>query len=747
MRITDITIHEFEALRDFNLKASAFTIICAGSAADKATVLDALLEALLGEPARDEGTQNILSGSVTLVGCGCAATQPGQGATLSYPSAGGDALDRPTGLSPTHIRNLLVVRQSDRELLDEDAPWWSDVKEYLSGFADGLEVVSHEVYNQANLTTDGDWIDENGRRAKDEVERLRETELQLAPLQDNVEELAQLRRRLRQISIRRDATQKHIKILKRAYHKELLLTASVMRKKLSEEQAMAQKLVPYTDLELARWRNLEPEMDAIRVDIIELEKQKDYAATRIKQWEEEIARYQHDAREWTRKETKVLPRVESGLQQIETLYEREKKLLSHQNFLVGGTVLFVSLAALFAVFAIFRYSIYLLPMFVSTGSAGICAGLWLARRRLSSRLAQGKRGLLDFFTRQGEQASDISEIESWTVSAQHGSQHAEATVQTLIAQADEERSYFKIINHEVEKKRERLKRLQHELESFWSNSGCRTFGEFEDKVSERVRAEDEIKGLTKKINVMLDCTSEEEWDDELARLEAYRDLEMPWDEEVQARLEHELPSLSEEEQAVRKRATAIEKRLLNAGYSSPEDVYQAAEDVTQRKRDYERDRTAAQTALDIINDQSKHRHTVINAILASGSQSAIHYFTQVTGGQGSGYSSIFWRDGLLYVQTRAGEILSADSLSAGTQWRLQFSLRMSLLQCLFGDEPLFLLLDDPFLGSDRGRLRELLAMLVVLSHEGWQILYFTVDEEVGQILTKFDSKNVTVKHL
>jgi uncharacterized protein YhaN len=311
-------------------------------------------------------------------------------------------------------------------------------------------------------------------------------------------------------------------------------------------------------------------------------------------------------------------------------------------------------------------------------------------------------------------------------------------------EAEKERNELQQVTLNIEDKGAHLKRLQVELDSLKKEYDCETINQFEAKMEQRTHAQDEVKSLAEKINLLLGCGTEEEWNEKLGELEQYQDVEILWDEETQSQLELELPRIGEEEELVRERSVAIEKRLLEMGCSSPEDAWLMEEDAIRRLLGYELDRRAAEKVLNIVEELSQHQDSIINTVLESGGDSATHYFRQVTGER---YNNILWRDDQLYVQTPGGKTLDVESLSTGTRAQLQFSLRVSLLQHLFGGEPLFLLLDDPFLTSDKERIKMELKTLVDFSREGWQIFYFTVDEEVPAILKDFDPENVVVKNM
>jgi uncharacterized protein YhaN len=745
LRITDINIHKFGAIEDFKLEAAPISVICGRNESGKTTILDAILEALFSVSNREIGSQfagidrydewNTLDGNVCI---------ERRGVVLTYPSATGDTLDKLAGFPPVYIRNLLVVRESDIQFHDKYGTWWSEIKDHLSGFKGGFEAVGKTVCDAVGLTENGDWVNEKGRRIREEVGNLRETERQLNSMQQDIEELAQLRSKVKQFSLKREVAQKHLTLLKRAHRKEQLETAAVLRRKLIEEQEHAARLVIYDDETHATWRKLESETEAGHEGISSLEKQKNSAIVRINDMEKEVSRHEDDARTWARKQAEILPEVETGLQEVKEFYEKERRLLSYQNFLIGGVLLLSAMALLFLVLALFRKPGWWLPTITCLGGAGVCGVIWLARRRLSRKLAVAKQALLEKFHSLGEQASSIDELESWIFTARRTTEQASASAETLLREAEKERNELQQVSLSIEDKREQNRRLQLELDALKKDTGCESIDNYEAKMQERTHTEDEVKSLAGKISILLDCPVEDEWDEKLGELEQYEDVETFWDEDAQARLEAELPQLAAQESVASERSIAIEKSLLEVGVNSPEDAWHMEEEVNQRLLGYGLDRRAAEIVLEILDQLSQQQDTIINTVLESGNDSATHYFQQVTDGR---YNNIFWRDNQLYVQTPSGDTLGLEALSTGARAQLQFSIRISLLQHLFGGEPLFLLLDDPFLTSDRERIRELMKTLVDFREQGWQVFYFTVDEEIPLLLKDLDPENVVVNNL
>jgi len=73
-------------------------------------------------------------------------------------------------------------------------------------------------------------------------------------------------------------------------------------------------------------------------------------------------------------------------------------------------------------------------------------------------------------------------------------------------------------------------------------------------------------------------------------------------------------------------------------------------------------------------------------------------------------------------------------LSGGTHDQLYLVIRLSIAERMLGDDRGFFILDDPFVKSDIGRLKNQLQLLKSMAGAGWQILYFSAKKEVYDLL-------------
>jgi|SRR3990172_2986535 len=79
-------------------------------------------------------------------------------------------------------------------------------------------------------------------------------------------------------------------------------------------------------------------------------------------------------------------------------------------------------------------------------------------------------------------------------------------------------------------------------------------------------------------------------------------------------------------------------------------------------------------------------------------------------------------------------------LSTGAREQVLLALRMGFAARLLNGTPLFLILDDAFQHSDWERRENLVGKLFSLAGEGWQVLYFTMDDHIRRLFEEAGKK-------
>lgn len=82
-------------------------------------------------------------------------------------------------------------------------------------------------------------------------------------------------------------------------------------------------------------------------------------------------------------------------------------------------------------------------------------------------------------------------------------------------------------------------------------------------------------------------------------------------------------------------------------------------------------------------------------------------------------------------------IFPMSELSTGAQEQTLLALRIGFASRWMKKEKLFLILDDAFQYSDWERRRRMVDMAVALTKEGWQVLYFTMDDHLRDLFHEY----------
>jgi uncharacterized protein YhaN len=91
-----------------------------------------------------------------------------------------------------------------------------------------------------------------------------------------------------------------------------------------------------------------------------------------------------------------------------------------------------------------------------------------------------------------------------------------------------------------------------------------------------------------------------------------------------------------------------------------------------------------------------------------------------------------YNDGRLSVTDDYGDFPISD-LSTGAREQVLLGLRLGFAAQILGHDRHFLLLDDAFQHADYQRRVWLIDQMVSLARDGWQIIYFTMDDHIKRL--------------
>ncbi len=223
---------------------------------------------------------------------------------------------------------------------------------------------------------------------------------------------------------------------------------------------------------------------------------------------------------------------------------------------------------------------------------------------------------------------------------------------------------------------------------------------------------------------------------------------VPYQKSTLNELEAQLSDLHKQLEEENAQFNAVRHQLSVAtGISDPstqlEDLIQGLREKRHNQSVDYRARTAdliskilVKEELALIRDQEDAK---IQSILDSEHQTRpLH---QVTGH----YTSIEFHDDQLIVSDPF-ESFTIDELSTSAQEQVLLALRIGCASHIFGDESLFLILDDAFQHADWDRRMLLLSEVSSLAKSGWQIIYLTMDDHIQKIFDTHGKKSFGKKY-
>ena len=251
-------------------------------------------------------------------------------------------------------------------------------------------------------------------------------------------------------------------------------------------------------------------------------------------------------------------------------------------------------------------------------------------------------------------------------------------------------------------------------------------------------------------DVLDDETPISSWSKEIKKLEDYKDknVELKFNEETvnslrtkKDELENQLKSITLTMSEINNELSEIEINVNNI-LKPKEDHYhcETSNDLIKFKEKLD----------DFLNENNEKRDSILKIIeifnnielgekekiskLLSKKSSISEYFNEITNGL---YNEIrFDMDSAtIEVQRKDGQFIKLEYLSGGAYDQLYFSIRLALAEKILKGKTGFFILDDPFIKSDHKRLVKQIDLLKKISSLGWQIIYFSSQNDIKNLLT------------
>ncbi len=242
------------------------------------------------------------------------------------------------------------------------------------------------------------------------------------------------------------------------------------------------------------------------------------------------------------------------------------------------------------------------------------------------------------------------------------------------------------------------------------------------------------------------------WQDEIDQLERYQSsaATVKFDEKLLAQkraeqniLQDDINHLSEQVVIFHEQMGELEKQAgkvlqdVNEDFTcgTIQEVQKLREKLQEFQASVARRQKNVRIALDIFQEIEDSEREKVGVLFGEDSNIS-RFYRKITDGL---YENVLFDNNTvgLKVGRRDGKYLSPELLSSGAYDQLYFSVRLTLGEKLLPKEKGFFILDDPFLKSDRERLKRQLAVLVDVAERGWQIIYFSAKDEVKDALQEY----------
>ena len=228
MRLAGIEISDYGPIKSFQANLDSLEVIYGENEAGKTAFIDALTGALFAGRTVFPDQHRLSSGSNEVRGAGAHVTVRVSGQEYHFP--GPIRFESIVGLPHYDLGHLFIVRAGELVFDVEDKKWQDSVKELLSGVPVNVERVSERIALEVGLTRKGEWSNRQPLRRKSFVlantdlherlskaidsvqyarkreKKLQEKEQELQGIRADIEDIENLRTRLRQEKVRQAHT-------------------------------------------------------------------------------------------------------------------------------------------------------------------------------------------------------------------------------------------------------------------------------------------------------------------------------------------------------------------------------------------------------------------------------------------------------------------------------------------------------------------------------------------------------------
>ena len=762
MKIEELTIRRYGPLKEVDrAKLGEFTLFFGENEQGKTLIIDALVKLLFKK--YKEFDERILrveenpDGYIYL---------EDEGEQIKVPEKGD--ITKLFEISPLEGRNIFIIRDSDLKMLRE-SDHYRQITDRLTGLrSDEIVKIMAKLRETGKLTPQGDFSNRSPELLKSRISNSESLLGQIEEIDERYkkEDIEQIEE---EFVSKRQQFKSHkdkLKLLEMARNREKYENGVKAIEVLKDTLTELKRMEGLDDDDLQNWNNSMRDIKKAKEERKKLkgklrgeELKAEKKAIELKKKEREL-KVAEEAKNKINDDLK--PAIKNYKEQSESLLSSKERARFHNiAFILSSILLIISILGLFFNSTMFSY-IAVLFFLVSlifgwkkyqvTREGGALKGAFEKIRLEASK-----------YKLQGNTIEEVI----------HNIQKYEDSHSKLKEEHDElnedvtySRSIIEQINKQIEEKEKSVKQAEDDIEEIKERSGMNSLDSYTKKVSLKKQEEK----LKEKQEHFLDYNFEtrerdieekiEYWEKEISSIEKYKN---------QAKSikfnEKEETKLSEESEKLEGKCIELENKLQEFR-EELEEIGRKAYEILSLESDYifcqtsgdllvvkdrledfigqhKKKRTSTLKVMEIFEEIQTEEEQRVSKLF--GKNTAISkYFSEITGGF---YSEVNFLpdEKKICVIRKSGKVLSDIELSAGTYDQLYLTIRLGLGEQLMRGKKGFFIMDDPFIKSDKARLKRQIDLLKKISALGWQIIYFTAKDEVKEILEK-DIKNNKIRY-
>ncbi len=759
MFLKEFAIRRYGPLHDSGkLQLSSFNLFFGANEDGKTLTIDALIKMLFGKAASRsfQATKRVEEQPD-----GYAVLRIADRQDVKLPESG--TMPELLGIGAAELANIFIIRDSNLAIANEDH-FYRGLTNRLTGMRSGeIKLVINELRELGNITNTGDFRNTAPDKLKDGLSiagLLLQKGRQLVEKM-LAEDYAGFELELAALKKEHENCQNRLRLQREAANREkyeIGLGALSRLKSAFKEQEL---LSTASETDYEEWRKMELKRSHIGDERKRLTEELQDSRKLLESARNDLQSARAAHRDAEHEQRRVALCIDADLERFDRLYTlfcrwetlAEKSILG-RFFLSGFIVFLITLVGFFLSSTRWLYILFGLASAVLV----LTAAVYIIYLYLKSRLSGAEAALL-----AKVESLDLAAADIHIIRRDYGSlARSVAALAGHLNEAEKnlewrQKDYGRLKN-DLELRERQVKETEADIERLRSLTLADSLEELANTIKHQLARQ---KDCEKEAGILESHFGKDDWSEspasQISFWESQIDSLSPYAQaalgvmhnrkevlrltEVMGRFEEKIKNLTEMTRERKDELRSFEKDL--------DDIFPAAKDedlrcetmadlnmILKKLEDWirtcEENKNAALDAIAIFESLEREEEKKVSELF--GSESPVsNYFDLITGGL---HKKVVYStdNNTINIIRKDGLLLSVDQLSGGAYDQLYFAIRLALGEKLLEGENGFFILDDPFIKADPERLKTLMAMLLKISSEGWQIIYFSSKGEVRQAL-------------